>query len=1260
MSNLRDEYLDFKELRESKIKSLIAELNKRNKGISKQHLLKMLSSKERKDFKDANFFQILDFLVDKNINRMTEFEFPISTIADTAYNGAQVDDDLVYSSQTNENNSEDSRELGGGGNNNERLPSFKITLVDEIPSNEEDPFLHRSGMLRIIDEENYIDYLDSEEAYLDNRKNIFFGKKIPSCVNITFNQDYINPSATQHFSYGRFVLGGTYFYGYRTPKQLFLIPMNFGWILLRIKRAKIDLLAYCLKNMDENDCSPVGNTFEEDAVWKGVQLNDGFNIVKSDREHNDNLVKKVPLRNINRNKLDRWQHIPDLPKYITVTLTDHTQIIFTYDRINLSRNKFTYGYKNNNLYIISYNNIFYLFEIDGEFPATLEPKMVIFQSLVSPNPEFNSIGYSLDFEDEDRYEKTPGFDFEFIDVRIGSSVIYHTFNPIVDVDAVSTEVIDYFSSLNEDNLYHLFEMNQCHFEGTPLELIFDNIWESPINGTRGERFVLRKLDFNLSKNVDYKDIYTCYCYVDTGGYWQGENSYIDANNCHFYKFIFLYKQHWVLFKLSDMFRDDRIFIDKATPLYLCPGGSSAANFSYDEWIKLGDHSMGKFQPLHPVDNYGEISAPIRFSYNEVKSDVLHEQLTSDEIIDRHGVERVEMSNNSSEEQRHTEEQGHTDEYIEKLLDSFLKKGDGGNILTDERVPKQNDTLYNLKIFKKDYSNDKNKDFFYLLQYIASIFNFEQNGIGIKNIVEHFDEDIITMILKKTRIHTLTFKDKNDMEMGIDAGGLRPEFFRDIVYEFKKTFLQMISEKDERETKEMAAFLKIERYVEKKLREAIKKSPKSQTRVIRNNTALPNTNNFFRSKKTRNLYQSVIRTKLANNKRRKQEGKPLTKTQKRLIKKTVDKKMEKFNRNVKSLNRKTKKSNKTSQRTLSAPGKVNYGNNKNDFQQICDLEASNFTLRKYKNNSFKKIGVPLNLAYFLGGIFLGKILTNDNGTGVNLQIFPNIQMSYFFLLRLLKNEDYLNSWLDILSVCKIDMPEVYNSFKFWDEEWNDMNYSIWDDDLPIPKEYYKYLGKPKDTNSIRREMKRFGKNERFNSYVPDPKFKLSLFLLYVIEKYERGLEEEYYYFLRGMRKMVNIDLEILKTISSLDKLFTGGTIDVELLISRIQVDNYGHSGVLDEDIDNIQTWLFEMIRELDIAEDSEFLKKLLYFWSSSYNVSESQMYSINVMNKALGDESLVTSHTCSRALDIHKYSSKDIMIEKLRISVLHGQEGFGFA
>ena len=62
MSNLREEYLDFKELRESKIKSLITDLSKRNKGISRENLLKMLSRKESTEYKDANFFQILDFL----------------------------------------------------------------------------------------------------------------------------------------------------------------------------------------------------------------------------------------------------------------------------------------------------------------------------------------------------------------------------------------------------------------------------------------------------------------------------------------------------------------------------------------------------------------------------------------------------------------------------------------------------------------------------------------------------------------------------------------------------------------------------------------------------------------------------------------------------------------------------------------------------------------------------------------------------------------------------------------------------------------------------------------------------------------------------------------------------------------------------------------------------------------------------------------------------------------------------------------------
>ena len=57
MNNLRDEYLDFKELRESNIKTLITDLSKRNKGISKANLLKMLPKKIEKNIKMLIFFK---------------------------------------------------------------------------------------------------------------------------------------------------------------------------------------------------------------------------------------------------------------------------------------------------------------------------------------------------------------------------------------------------------------------------------------------------------------------------------------------------------------------------------------------------------------------------------------------------------------------------------------------------------------------------------------------------------------------------------------------------------------------------------------------------------------------------------------------------------------------------------------------------------------------------------------------------------------------------------------------------------------------------------------------------------------------------------------------------------------------------------------------------------------------------------------------------------------------------------------------------
>ena len=158
MSNLKEDYLDFKELRESKIKTLITELSKRNKGISRDNLLKMLSRKEAKENKDANFFQILDLLVDKNIEKITEKTLLPDDISEIAYRSTtqELQDELIYSPQGLENRPGDNIYIYGGNRGGELVgggespPTFRISLREEVPTREEAPFLHRSGMMRII------------------------------------------------------------------------------------------------------------------------------------------------------------------------------------------------------------------------------------------------------------------------------------------------------------------------------------------------------------------------------------------------------------------------------------------------------------------------------------------------------------------------------------------------------------------------------------------------------------------------------------------------------------------------------------------------------------------------------------------------------------------------------------------------------------------------------------------------------------------------------------------------------------------------------------------------------------------------------------------------------------------------------------------------------------------------------------------------------------------------------------------------------
>ena len=95
---------------------------------------------------------------------------------------------------------------------------------------------------------------------------------------------------------------------------------------------------------------------------------------------------------------------------------------------------------------------------------------------------------------------------------------------------------------------------------------------------------------------------------------------------------------------------------------------------------------------------------------------------------------------------------------------------------------------------------------------------------------------------------------------------------------------------------------------------------------------------------------------------------------------------------------------------------------------------------------------------MAGISLAKIVSCDNGYSFGYEsqrkpVIPGVPFSNYMKMRLLGL--YLGDWVDLFACCKLDMPELYESFKYWDEDWNTDDYSIWEDDLPIPKEFYKY-------------------------------------------------------------------------------------------------------------------------------------------------------------------------------------------------------------
>ena len=203
---------------------------------------------------------------------------------------------------------------------------------------------------------------------------------------------------------------------------------------------------------------------------------------------------------------------------------------------------------------------------------------------------------------------------------------------------------------------------------------------------------------------------------------------------------------------------------------------------------------------------------------------------------------------------------------------------------------------------------------------------------------------------------------------------------------------------------------------------------------------------------------------------------------------------------------------------------------------------------------------------------------------------------------------------------------------------------------------------------------------------------------IVEKYERGIEKELFYLMKGIytymgnyeyykRENDNLTKEgfckfcykgynnniktLIFTPSIMHLAFMGGGINIEeflnLLIIRINIADYRLPVERLEDLreykENMRlqylNWLKEIIGEF-FAEDPQIVKNLLIFWSGTEYINSDKEYLVDINYKDAEDGYIPISHTCFYSIEIYNYSSKEIFKNKLRVSADLGTEGFGFA
>ena len=442
-----------------------------------------------------------------------------------------------------------------------------------------------------------------------------------------------------------------------------------------------------------------------------------------------------------------------------------------------------------------------------------------------------------------------------------------------------------------------------------------------------------------------------------------------------------------------------------------------------------------------------------------------------------------------------------------------------------------------KIFKFNYTFNDSKskaDYFYIKQYLERLFNL--SNLDDKTILDTFKEiikDDDNILKKFTDIPTIEveyagFDRDHTQDTGIDAGGLRPTFFRDMSDELKNTFLSNLSKKKH----------------EKNTETAISEYSKYSKGVIPDKYKKLQQCNYFNPEECKEAQLSSRKEDCFFNEDY-NKCEPINDD----LPLFVTKNDEKYNAFCR-YNIPVEESYKLAGALL---GKL--------------LVTDNGIVLK-QHQKVPRISVPrLNLSYYLANRLIGKNILD--------------WVDYFACLKLDEPELY-NILVGIKCASEPEEKKIYSIVNKFTHEDNNIIEAL----KYTPTSSYS-CNQFKDLFGGDDEVLE-DPEDSYSDYLPCERFKINDFFanvyLRIVEFYQSNCLEEYFYFSKGFNMIVNNNLlqraiKMPLNVGILHKLFFGKNVSINELID-VEYNNLNETNL------NVKSYYEEYIHNLFVIDESK--------------------------------------------------------------------------